>query len=199
MSLYTNQNMIENVLQRNLTTEEEAIISQVIEAVSKTINEYTGRRWFDIDTTADDYSTEAHVYDGNGKREIFTDDFTSVTTVKFLDYLGNVSQTVPSTSYTTLPNNADWKNSIYFRDRSAPYLRNSVEVTALFYTGEVPTEIKLATASLAGYYLASDRNIGEFKKESIEGYSYEILAGKEKIDQDMAVLSKIDYWRKVQI
>jgi len=108
-------------------------------------------------------------------------------------------QTIPTTSYTYYPLNSTWKNSIYLRDRHFPSIRSAVEVTGKFYTGEVPIEIQLACATLVGHFFASSRNVGDFKRESIEGYSYEILTGEEKTAQDKATFDKIDYWRKVNI
>jgi hypothetical protein len=197
MSLYTNQQMIEAVLQRDLTDEEERVIENAIEAVSESINAYTGRIWFDLGE--EDADEEVRYYDGNGKRELFVDDFNSISQIRFLDSLGNVTNTVPSTKYIYYPRNTDWKNSIYLRDRYFPNIKSGVEVTGVFYTGEVPIDVQMATATLVGHFFASSRNVGDFKKESIEGYSYEILTGEEKTIQEKATLDKIDYWRKANI
>jgi hypothetical protein len=197
MSSYTNQQIIEGVLQRELTDDEERVLESAIEAVSESIKAYTGRNWLDLDeTTADE---EVRYYDGNGKREIFIDDFTSISQIRFLDSLGTVTNTVPTTSYTYYPPNTEWKNSIYLRDRYFPNIRSGVEITGVFYTGEVPIDVQMACATLVGHFFASSRNVGDFKKESIEGYSYEILTGDEKTAQDKATLDKIDYWRKVSL
>jgi hypothetical protein len=197
MSIYTNQQKIEAVLQRELTEEEEEIVSDAINAVGKAINAYTGRIWLDLDEeTADE---ETRYFDGNGKRELFIDDFMSISRIRFLDSLGGVTNTLPTTSYTYYPLNSDWKNSIFLRDRRFPRVRSGVEVTGVFYTGEVPVDIQLTASTLVGHFFASSRNVGDFKKESIEGYSYEILTGEEKTSQDKATFDKIDYWRKVNL
>lgn len=195
--MYTNQTMVEDVLQRNLTDHEERILESAIESVSNSINAYTGRKWFDLDeTTADE---ETRYFDGSGKREIFIDDHTSISRLRFLDSLGTVTVTVPTTSYVSRPQNTTWKNSVWLRDRRFPSIKSSVEVTGVFYTGQVPVEVQMATATLVGHFFASSRNVGYFKKESIEGYSYEILTGDEKTSQDKAIFDKIDYWRKASI
>lgn len=199
MSSYTDQSMVENVLQRSLTDEEEAIIESAIEAVGEAINAYTGRKWLDLGVLEASALAEIKFFDGNGKRELFIDDFISISLVRFYDSLGNATNTVPSTSYAYYPLNSNWKNSLFLRDRTFPNVRSGVEITGIFYTGEVPLDIQMATATLVGLFFASSRNVGDFKRESIEGYSYEILTGGEKTDQDKAIFDKIDYWRKVNI
>jgi hypothetical protein len=197
MSIYTNEQKIEAVLQRELTNEEKVVVSDVIEAVGKAINSYTGRRWLDLDKeTADE---EVRHFDGNGKRELFINDFISISRIRFKDSLGTVTSTLPAKSYICYPANSSWRNSVFLRDRSFPRVRSGVEIKGLFYTGVVPVDIQLASSTLVGHFFASSRNVGDFKKESIEGYSYEILTGDEKTSQDKATLNKIDYWRKVNL
>jgi hypothetical protein len=116
-----------------------------------------------------------------------------------LDSLGSVLETLNSSYYILNPRNTTWKNSIYLRDRAFLDIRSGVEVTGVFYTGEVPVEVQMAAANLIGLFFSSSRNIGEFKKESIEGYSYEVLTGAEKTLQQQAVFEQIDQWRKVRV
>lgn len=189
--------MVEDVLQRSLTDHEERILENAIEGVSNSINAYTGRHWLNLGETNID--EEVRYFDGNGKREIFTDDFIDISQIRFLDSLGSVTNTLPAISYIFYPQNTEWHNSIYLRDRYFPNIRSGVEVTGKFTTGEVPIEVQMATATLVGHFFVSSRNVGDFKKESIEGYSYEILTGEEKTAQDKAIFDKIDYWRKGSI
>lgn len=197
MPKYTTQEQVENVLQRSLSDNELQVVDDAIEAVGSSINAYTGRRWFDLgDTTA---SEETRFYDGNGNRELFIDDFTSISELKILDSMGNTIDTLGSTHYETRPRNADWKNSILLKDRRFPHIKSAVEITGVFYSGEAPIEVQLAAATLVGHFFSSSRNVGDFRRESIEGYSYEILTGEEKTNQELAVLNRIDHWRKVDL
>lgn len=199
MSSYTNQSMVENVLQRSLTSEEQTIIETAIEAVSSSINAYTGRKWLDLGKKANQVADEVKRFDGNGKRELFIDDFISISKIRLLNGAGGVDSTLAGNSVIFYPLNTVWKNSIYLTDRRLPNARSVVEITGKFYTGEVPVEIQLACATLVGHLFASARNVGDFERESIEGYSYDILTGDEKTAQEKATLDKIDYWRKVSI
>lgn len=199
MSSYTNKTMVENVLQRNLTSEEETIIETAIEAVSSSINAYTGRKWLSLGKKAEDVEDEVKLFDANGKKELFIDDFISISKIKLLNGLGGVDSTIAGNLVSYYPLNTAWKNSIYLKDRRFPNSRSSVQITGKFYTGEVPVEIQLACATLVGHLFASARNVGDFERESIEGYSYDILTGEEKTAQEKATLDKIDYWRKVSI
>jgi hypothetical protein len=195
--MYTNQAMVEDILQRSLTDHEERILSDAIQSVSNSINAYTNRRWFNLGET--EAEEEIRYFDGNGKRELFIDDHTSISLLRFFDSLGSVIATVPSTSFVSRPQNTEWKNSILLRDRYFPSVKSSVEVTGVFYTGTCPIEVQMTCATLVGHFFSSSRNVGDFKKESIEGYTYEILTGEERSAQDKATFDKIDHWRKVSL
>lgn len=195
--LYTTQDKIEKVLQRSLTANETEVVQDVIRAVGASINAYTGRSWNDIHGTNPE--PETRHYDGSGQRDLFVDDYISISELKLLDTFGNTIETIAQKDYVTYPLNSDWKNSIYLRWRRFPYTRSGVSVTGVFTTGSVPSEVVLAASTLAGLIYSSSRNVGDFKKESIEGYSYEILTGNEVTSQEQSVLDKLDLWRKIEI
>ena len=194
MAEYTTQSQIEDVLQRDLTTEETNIIEDIIESVSATINAYTGRNWVGIDEEAVE---DIKLYDGNGQRELFIDDFISPIVLEFVDSLTNES--VESDNYLLYPLNTTWKNSIRMRNSTFPRGYGNIQITAKFNSGDVPVEVQLASATLCGLVISSSRNIGDFKRENIEGYSYELLTGQEKTAQEKAVLDRLDFWRKINI
>ena len=198
MSAYTDQTQIEKVLQRSLTADEAEILDLVIEAVSASINEYTGRLWFDIDTDAD-YEPSAKLYDGNGERELFIDDFTDLDAVALVDGFGNLVQTLDADYYVAYPLNKPWKNSIYWRAGLFSHGHGNVRVTALFYTGAVPAEVQLVAATLAGNSISLAKDTGDFKKESIEGYSYERMTSDDVVGKEKLVIGSLEKWRKIYV
>jgi hypothetical protein len=198
--IYTNQSQVENVLQRELSTEEIAVLDSVIESVGKSINAYTGRNWLDID--ADEYDlpeAQSRWFDGNGKKELFISDFMDIDSVELYDSVGDLTNTLTASDWIEYPLNTQWKNSLYLRNTIFPRNRASVKVTAVFYTGYVPSEVQLAAATLVGLVFSSSRNVGDFKSESIEGYSYQLLTGSEITGQEKSVLDRLDYWRKIEL
>lgn len=194
---YTTQDKIEKVLQRSLTAQEQEMVQDVIEAVGASINAFTGRSWNDIHGTNPEPQTRH--YDGSGTRDLFIDDFVSISAVKIIDTFGNTIETLPQKDYVEYPLNENWKNSIYLRWRTFPRTRAGISVTGVFTTGTVPSEVIISASTLAGLIYSSSRNVGDFKRESIEGYSYELLTGEEVTNQQQSVLNKLDMWRKVQI
>lgn len=199
MSAYTDQAQIEKVIQRSLTADEAEILDIIIEAVSAAINEYTGRLWFDIDTDAEDYESSVKLYDGNGQRELFIDDFTTLDSVAIVDLTGTVVQTLDDTYYKAYPLNKPWKNSIYWSAGIFSRGHANVQVTALFYTGALPAEVQLVAATLAGAAFTQAKDSGDFKKESIEGYSYERMTSADITQKEKLVISSLDKWRKIYV
>lgn len=197
MPRYTTPEQIEATLQRVLDEKEQENIEDIIEAVGASIDAYTGRSWNDYGEGNPD--SETRLYDGTGSRELFIDDYVSVTTLRLLDTFGNTIETIAASDFLQYPLNTPWKNSIYLRWRRFPYTRAGVQVTGVFTTGNVPAEVQLAAASMAGLVLSTSRNTGDYKKESIENYSYELLTGEEATGQEKAVLDRLDLWRKVEI
>lgn len=199
MSMYTDQEQIEKVLQRTLTADEAEILDIVIEAVSDTINEYTGRLWFDIDTDAADYEETAKLYDGNNQNELFIDDFTTLEKVELVDHTGSVMQLLDSDYYVAYPLNQAWKNSIYWRAGIFSHGHANFKVTALFYTGALPVDVKLAAATLAGLTFNQNKDEGNFKKESIEGYSRELMTGADISQKEKIIIGSLEKWRKIYV
>jgi hypothetical protein len=197
--MYTDQDQIEKVLQRSLTADEAEILDIVIESVSAAINEHTDRLWFDIGDDGGDAVATSKLYDGNGHREIFIDDFTTITSVQIVDGTGTVVETLDSDYYTAYPLNKSWKNSIYWRAGVFTHGHGNVKVTAIFYTGVLPAEVQLVAATLAGLAFEGSKDHGSFKKESIEGYSYELLTSADITSKQQLLFSSLDKWRKVYV
>lgn len=199
MSQYTDQEQIEQVLQRSLSADEVAILEVVIEAVSAAINEHTDRLWFDFDDDGSGAEATSKLYDGNGQRELFIDDFTTLTSVQLIDIDGSVVSTLEDTYLVSYPLNQSWKNSVYWRAGIFTRGRANVKVTAIFYTGVLPPEVKLAAATLAGLAFNNYKDQGIYKRESIEGYSRELMTSEDVTAKERMVFTSLDKWRKVYV
>lgn len=197
MSAYTDQAQTESYLQRELTEYEQESFDQVVEQVSDFINTYTSREWRDKDAEGDAEASQ-RIYDGNGQRELFVDDFGEITTLKILDSDGNVYETISSDDFIAYPLRSSTKDSIYLRKRNFPYGRATVQLTATFASDGVPVGVQMVAAELVGIFFAQGKSSSDdFKKESIEGYTYELMSGAERSDKIQSALSKLDKWRKV--
>lgn len=199
---YTSQAKIENFLQRSLTAQELAILPDLIESVSDGIIEaYTGRRWLNIGETVDGYGEEEDkLYDGNGGKELPVDDFTALDKVDILDASGGVYLSLTAANeFVLYPLNATVKESIHLRNYTFPRGAARVLVTAIFSSGEVPEGIIYVATALASRFIELQGESAEFKKESIEGYSYEVLEASNDEGEMQTLLSRLDRWKKASL
>ena len=103
---YTTEAQIEDYLERDLNSHEVGMIVTAIPAVDHLVDTICGRT-FENTTAATRY------YDGNGKRELFINDFSSVTSIAYIDEDSVVTVTLEENEeYELYPLNADYKNSI---------------------------------------------------------------------------------------
>lgn len=198
---YTKEGLIERYLQRALTTDEKGLLHLFIAAASTFIDTYTNRSFQDIDDTDDVEATE-RLYDGSGDRELFIDDFTSLESIEFLDYAGDLSRTLLTTDYILYPLNSAIKNSIRLRSGCFPHRKAAVQVTGIFTSGETPKAIVNAATALVAHAITKATVDGtEFSSETIEGYSYTKKGGAAGEDYDKAIapiLKILDHYNKIQ-
>lgn len=198
---YTKQSEVEDYLQRELTDYEKGFLHILIASASSFINNYTRRSFPNIDSEDDEIEDTTLIFDGVYGRELFIHDTTEVTSVKFLDSQGNVTETLSESDYVLYPLNTAWKNSIYLRSGRFPTWRASVEVTGKFTFGVLPAEVIQATTALVAQAIARAKADGsEFERESIEGYSYwrRGSSGNTRYDVEVApILALVDRWRKI--
>jgi len=197
---YTDKARIEAYLDRSLTANEVILLETLIEHISQFINDYTGREWLTIgvETLPD---AETRLYDGNGLKELFIDDFSSLEEVELLNSQGNTLATITdSDKYILRPLNEDIKDSIYLRNYTFYNGSGRVNITAVFSSGEVPSGIIMVATVLCSKFIArSSQSSSGFKKESIEGYSYELISGDD-IDQETGNLLKtLDGLKKINL
>jgi hypothetical protein len=184
--MYTNKAYIEAYLQRELTTSEEVILNSIISQATLMINSYTNRSWIDIGSGIGDISESTRYYDGNRKKELFVDDFRDLSKVKF-----ELMEFTEDDEWVLYPLNSTIKNSIRLIDYRFPY--DIVEVTAKFTSGELPADVQMVATELSANLLADRTSTASFKKESIEGYSYEKGTSEETINTTKNILNKISH------
>lgn len=200
--MYTDQTRVESYLQRELTEEEVSLLAEVVESVSSFIDSYTGRHWSSVGE--DDESEEvltSRFYDGNGKRELFIDDFTNIESIKFTDNEGGLLlELTDDTKWVTYPLNAAVNSSIKLRTMNFPSGVANIEVSADFRGVEPPKGVIMACTGLVSNFLANSGDISDTKKsESIEGYSYTLMDSSNLEDNEKSLLKKLDHYKKITL
>lgn len=203
--LYTNQEKIEAYLKRSLTAEELLLLDDIIEAVSQEISTALNRRWPDIDSD-DELESTTKYYDCEGGRELFIDDVLEIDEIQLLDSEGTPYVTLNDVDFITYPDDDSPISSIYIKNYRIPCYRRGVKVTGVFYTGlTVPAEVTLAATQMAVMYMRNDMSTAsesDFKKESIEGYSYERmspLTGEQLTTSRDQIIARLSRWRKISL
>lgn len=199
MPAYTDQEKVEAYLDRELTDNEVILLDSVIGYVSNFISTYTSRVWNSIDGEEPEASEK--IFDGTGKKELFINEFASLEKVEFLDSQGNLYlELEDDAEFITYPLNAEIKDSIYLRNYRFGLGAGRIKITAVWTSGEVPDDvIMVATALVAKFLSRRSVSAGSFKKESIEGYSYEILSSKESDEETKSLMLTLDGRRKVSL
>ena len=179
---YTNKPLIENYLQRALTSDEAASLITLNRAVKK---------WIDKKTTSsfDQATASIRRYDG-GVSSLDIDPCTTITAVSALNDDGSVSYSYDLTSTPEVqfePLNETIKRELRKRNGCFPDGTGRIAVTAQFseYDAGVPEDIELiATRLLAAIIRGSsfDSNSAGIKKESIEGHSVEYSTSSDTLD-----------------
>ena len=197
---YTDQAKIEAYLDRVLTANEETLLDYLIDHISQFISDYTGRAWLSLD---EDELPEAAVrlYDGNGRKELFIDDFSDLVEIKLLDSQGDeVVEITDSDEYILYPLNLDIKDSVYLRNYIFADGPARVSIEAVFSSGAVPNAVIMVATSLCGKFISqSAPSALGFKSESIEGYSYQLLDSSQVDKETQDLLITLDGLKKVSL
>lgn len=195
---YTTAEQIEAFIGRELTENEQVLLPGIFAEVVSLINSYTGRNWHDHLEGGEEVDPTTRYYSGNGLREIFIDDYTSLDTIEFLDSQGNVYQTVDNADdYLSFPSNADVKQSLTVRNFHIPSGTANIKITGVFDSGEVPALVTAVATSLAVSLLGNIGEAKQFKKESIEGYSYELASEADAGSDVDAILQRLGSLRRI--
>lgn len=156
-----------------------------------------GDDWADYWELADDVDTR--LYDGNGEKEIYIDDFISLSEIGLLDSQGDAMTTLTDDDEWLLsPPNKTTKQTIYLRNYRFPIGRARVLVTGVFGSGAVPAPVVMVCTALSGNYIGRmGTKAGGFESESIEGYSYRLMSGKGVDEETRTILATLDNYRKL--
>jgi len=196
MSKYTSKANVEAYLGRSLTTSENTLLDGFIEYLSQFINSYTNRVWNDI--SGSDPSATSKIYDGNGMNELrLNDSVKNITKVEILDISGGVYLTLQPAEIICYPLNRDVAESIALRSYMFPNRRACIKVYGKFTDGTVPADVISVCTALVGRYINNASTNGGFKKESIEGYSYELLTSDEQDSEVRNLVSTLDMRKKI--
>lgn len=128
---------------------DDSTINDILDAVSRWIDSYTGTRFY---STSED---EVRYLTASDERKLFTPDILTVTTLQTDDGTRTYPYTWAATDYDLLPANAQAYNAPYrwiettpFGSYSFPYYRNAVKITGTFgycTISNLPAPIKRAT------------------------------------------------------
>lgn len=161
---YTSQVNVENLLKRELTSEEEAMLSLIFDSVDKFIDEQVGGSFGAVAETS-------RLYDGKGDSILDIHPCYDITDISIVDSEGNVINEYDlDTELETRPLNETIKRWLERRGGYFPRGIANIRVTAKFSLGAVPSDIEyLATYLVTKFY--NDYISNNIESESIEGYS----------------------------
>lgn len=196
--MYTNQSKVEAYLKRALTSEEVELFDDTVDSIASFIEGYTGRTWLPYGDEDEELEAEERIFDGNGKKELFIDDFTAIESIKLLDRNGNtIAELSEDTEWKAYPHNSSLKESVRLQNYTFPMGSGTVEITAIWGSGDVPIDVVMVSTALVGNFLSGmGDSTGQYKKESIEGYSYELMDGSTTDEETKGLLGKLDKWKK---
>jgi hypothetical protein len=204
--MYTTQDRVEAYLNRDLTDYETLFIDDVIEHISSYIDSYTNRHWLSVDSDEDDeddLEATTRIFSGNGKKDLIVDDFIGLEKVRMLNSQGDeinlleLDEANPELNWLLTPSNTNPKESIRLRNTHFPYGLSNIEVTAIWGSGKPPATVVIAATNLVGKYLTKTASSsGSFKRESIEGYSYELIDAASVDADTTRLLEMLDKHKK---
>ena len=193
--MYTNSNLIEAQLQRDLTASEQILLTTLIPAVDILIDRYTDSHFLEEETAT------SRNYDFDG-RFCDIDPCTGVTALVSIDWDGTtISTYTAGNDYILHPENTTIKTQIEFLSGASLYAsimptadfpngRNRIKLTAKFseYNEGVPEDIQIAATRICTQMIeessTNSSNADGLKSESIEGYSVtfsDTIANADKI------------------
>lgn len=165
---YATKQSVESVLNRSLTSTEEAGLTSLLAAVDSYINSETGR----VFETATEQATR--YYDGENSRLLDVDPFVADDThpfeVFYVDADENKTYDVDVSDFEARPRNEVVKTYLQRRNGRWGSGLGNVAVKAHFGSGDVPADIAYAASWLAAQFIGASKSL-TLKSENIEGYS----------------------------
>jgi len=157
MREYTTQDRLVDFIGRELTTAELNLLPERIQYISSYIEAYTSRRWNSLASSTSPVAT-VRTYDGNGKHELFIDDFSSLSKIELLDSQGDVIDTLTDTDEWIVDDSGETSNSIYLRNYAFYNGTGRVKVTAIFSAGTVPAGVIMVCTQLVARLMTQAKN-----------------------------------------
>lgn len=198
--LYTKKDNVEKYLNRDLTLNEDALLEMIIEQVSGFIATYANRNWLDIDENNLPV-VEERLYDAEVRgRRIFIDDFYDLSKIELLNAEGDVYLPITASSeFILYPYNDSPKYGITLRRYTFPTGDGRVRITAKFSSGVLPKTVEYVATRMASRFVERLGETGEYKRESIEGYTRELWTPEER-DKDIdQLLSQLDTYKRIRL
>lgn len=193
--LYCTQKDVEAVLQRELTSYEQTQIEGMIEIISGDVSAYLNRNYNSVSGEEEIEVTE-RLYDGDGGADLYIDDVTEIEEIE-IEGGGTIDD---ADNYLLYPLNGTVKERIRLKNKVFSYGEGNIIVRGKFNSGDCPKGVTLITASLCARFLQSTANAGkQFKKESIEGYSYEVFSTAEIDSANEDLLMRLDSYKKLSL
>jgi len=198
---YTTTQKVKDYLQiDNFTHSRTATaISDWINAVEEWIDNYCGRTFKSETTTK--------LYDGNGKSQLITDDFTTLTSIEILDEDGNVEDsTSDSTDWFTIPANEKPKTAVKLNPRGQsmrtifPVGTQNIKLHGDFgYESSVPKAVEMAATMLVAELVKNhDQQAGDVKSESLGDYSV-TYADIDKIATELNATKLLEQFKRAWV
>ncbi len=196
---YTNKGNVQKFLNVDIASSFDAQITAWIVVAKAWIDRYCGKTF--------ESASADRTYDGNGKRNIFIDDMSSVpTAVVILDIDGTVAFTLTegaSNDYLVYPLNESTKNELRLVNGATignfPARNSSLKVTAPFgFSVNVPADIEIVATKLVSDIVKEGLKGGKLSSVSLGDYE----ANFQKIDETadaMGIYQILDMYRDITL
>lgn len=173
------QTEIEQRLGRPLTADEVDSFNTINQAMQFEVERMIGS---DIEPV----QPATRYYDG-GVQHLAIDPCTDITAIKYVDDDENVVETLDTTDYTLEPRKYTMKTMVRHRNKFYTGI-NNVAITAKFSINGDAKVLEIVRNALINALVAEIQNIGNIKRENIEGYSVEYI-----IPESKSALNSIKY------
>ena len=198
---YTTEQKVKDYLQIDNFTHSgtSGALPDWIDAVEEWIDNYCGRTFENEITT--------RLYDGNGKSEIITDDFTTLTEISLLDEDGDVDDnTTDSTDWFTKPANSKPKTAVKLNPQGQsmqitfPKGTQNVKLHGDFgYETSVPKAVEMAATMLVAELVKNhDQGSGDMKAESLADYSV-TYADVDRLASELNAMAFLEQLKRVWV
>ncbi len=197
--MYTTETAIENYLMTDIDSSFSSQISAWITAAESYIDNYTQKSFEGTTTT--------RYFDGNGKREIIVDDFTTLTSVQILQVNSDdVEYTLTEgldDDYVLYPYNETpyYKLMMVASSSVGVWLRGlkRIKLTGVWgHSAIVPEDIKLVATMLVADIIKQGRDSGEIRSEALGDYSV-TYADLDKAAVRLGVKQILDQYQILEV